>query len=175
MAYLRANSRRGEPGAELHQTPGVAARDDLGRRLSQLLELGFEHGARHLGLQYGEQAGAAAALRRPLDGDELEQRNRREQPEGLGADALRVQQMTWRIVGHVQIERRAGDGPLAVSGEHLRHVFYSPRKPLRAFRTDEPPVFLHLCAAAGAVYHDELIAVTEGLDVGASKDPCLVE
>src|SRR5690349_8321730 len=101
MAYLRANSRRGEASAELHETAGIAGRHHLRRCLPQMLELGLEHGARHLGLEHSEQAGTAAAFRGSLNRHKREQRNRGEQLEWLRADPLRVEQMTRRIVGHV--------------------------------------------------------------------------
>src|SRR6266576_2168549 len=45
VPHLGANPGGGEPGAELHETAGIAGGDELGRCLAQILELGLENRA----------------------------------------------------------------------------------------------------------------------------------
>src|SRR5437867_12944507 len=98
MPYARRNARRRETGAELHDAAGVAGGDDLGRGGADVLELRFEHGARHLGLEQREESGAAATFGRTHNRHELKQGNRREHLERLRHDALRVHEMTrWTV------------------------------------------------------------------------------
>src|SRR2546423_7795520 len=87
-----------------------------------------------------------------------------------------MQQMTWRIVGDVQIERRAGYGlRRAIAGNQLTHVANTAGEILRACVCQLAPIFLHPGATAGAVDDDRLIARAEGGDVCSSECACLVD
>src|SRR5881397_1042288 len=61
VAHRGRNTRGGEPGAELHETPRVAGRHHLGSGLGERGELRREYRARHRGFHEGEQSRAATA------------------------------------------------------------------------------------------------------------------
>src|SRR5207247_9551297 len=80
--------------------------------------------------------------------------------------------VTWRVVGDVQIERRAWNRPLRpIAGEELRHVANPHTESLTLLIAHKMPVLFHQCPAARAVHYDRLIAVAECCDIHPRQRP----
>src|SRR5688500_10565008 len=109
-----------EARSNLHQTAGISGCNERRAGRFDVRELGFEHGIGCIGLDEIVDAGAAAALIRVMKRNQLEPWYRRQHGKRRLTDALRVEEMTRRVVGDAHGE--ASSNPRAGRGEELTHV-----------------------------------------------------
>src|SRR5215510_9713851 len=95
--YRRATGEH-QTGADLHNAPRIRGRDDFSVRLFNRRQLLPKYFATQLGMLKIIDARSTTAIFRSAKRDQFNARNRLEQVERLAADALRMQQVTGRVV-----------------------------------------------------------------------------
>ena len=176
-----AGGRRRTPqsGANLHQAARIPRRDEVGPGRRDVAQLRRKYGIRRIRLNEIVNARGAAAVFRALEWNKFELWNRAEHGEWCRGDALRVQQMTWRIIRNSHRHRSTNHG--ARGDEQLADVadagraFGCPSGPL-VVTAEQVLILLHHRAATGRICADILgVRALEGGDVRSRQRTSRIE
>lgn len=173
MYHRSIESGRAKARTDLHDTPGIAGRHDVGGHRAQGGDLQGEDPGRHLGLRKRVAARAAAAECCVVVTHPLDTRHGAEKDVGGFHDPLGVLQMARGVVGHAHVD--GGTPPWPSGREELRHVpcprRENPRRSrVRAVR-EEPTILLEDRPAASRIDDDGDVGIDhrECVGVGASQ------